>query len=183
MNTHFNLKASLVLAALFCLPVAQAALSSNDDYKASKNRIDAEYKAEKAACSPLSSNAKDVCVEQAKAREKIANAEVEYAHTGTSSDNNKLVVARAEAAYAVAKEKCDDKSGNDKDICVKEAKAAETKILADVKMGKKIDSAMQADLKAQRDANYKVSMEKCDAFAGDIKATCVNKVKATYGRG
>ena len=41
MTTHFNLKATLVLAAMFCLPAAQAALSSNDDYKASKARISA----------------------------------------------------------------------------------------------------------------------------------------------
>lgn len=182
MKTHFNIKASIVLAALFCLPVAQAALSSKDDYKASKTRIAADYKAEKAACAPMSGNAKDVCVEEAKAREKVALAEAEFAHTGTTSDANKVTVAKAESSYAVAKEKCDDKAGNDKDVCVKEAKAAETKILADVKMGKKIDSAMQDDVKTQRDANYKVSIEKCDALAGDAKSSCVANVKATYGK-
>lgn len=183
MKSNFKIKASIVLAALFCLPAAQAALSSKDDYKAQKTRISADYKTEKAACASLSGNAKDICVEESKGREKVALAEAEFAHTGTSSDGNKVTVAKAEAAYAVAKEKCDDKNGNDKDVCVKEAKAAETKILADVKMGKKIDSAMQDDLKTQRDANYKVSIEKCDALAGDAKSSCVANVKATYGKG
>lgn len=183
MKSNFKIKASIVLAALFCLPAAQAALSSKDDYKAQKTRIAADYKTEKAACASLSGNAKDICVEESKGREKVALAEAEFAHTGTSSDGNKVTVAKAEAAYAVAKEKCDDKNGNDKDVCVKEAKAAETKILADVKMGKKIDSAMQDDLKTQRDANYKVSIEKCDALAGDAKSSCVANVKATYGKG
>jgi hypothetical protein len=183
MKTHFNLKASIVLAALFCLPAAQAALTSKDDYKAQKTRIAADYKTEKAACAPMSGNAKDICVEEAKAHEKVALAEAEFAHTGSSSDGNKVTVARAESAYAVAKEKCDDKAGNDKDICVKEAKAAETKILADVKMGKKVDAAMQDDLKTQRDANYKVSIEKCESLAGDAKSNCITNVKATYGKG
>ena len=182
MKTNFNFKASIVLAALFCLPAAQAALTSKDDYKAHKTRIAADYKAEKAACAPMSGNAKDVCVEEAKAREKVARAEASFANTGTTSDGNKVMVAKAESAYAVAKEKCDDKAGNDKDVCVKEAKAAETKILADVKMGKKVDAAMQDDVKTKREADYKVNMEKCDALSGDAKSSCVANVKATYGK-
>ena len=39
----------------------------------------------------------------------------------------KVLVAKAESAYAVAKERCDDKSGNAKDVCVKEAKAVESR--------------------------------------------------------
>jgi hypothetical protein len=36
-------------------------------------------------------------------------------------------MAKVDADYAVAKEKCDDFSGNAKDVCVKEAKAAQVK--------------------------------------------------------
>ena len=35
------------------------------------------------------------------------------------------VFAKADATYNVAKEKCDDKAGNAKDVCVQEAKAIE----------------------------------------------------------
>ncbi|MCV2360606.1 MULTISPECIES: hypothetical protein [Roseateles] len=182
MNTQFKLKATLVLAALFCLPVAQAALSSNADYKASKTRIDADYKAEKAACAAMSGNAKDVCHEEAKAHEKVALAEAEFAHTGSTSDSNKVITAKAESAYAVAKEKCDDKSGNDKDVCVKEAKAIEAKALADVKLSKKINSAVKDDVQTKRDADYKVSIEKCDSMSGDAKSNCVASAKATFGK-
>ncbi len=183
MNLRFNLKASIVLAAMFCLPVAQAALTSKDDNKAAKTRIAADYKTEKAACAPMSGNVKDVCVEEAKAREKVALAEAEFAHTGSTSDSNKVIVAKAESAYAVAKEKCDDKSGNDKDVCVKEAKAIEAKALADVKLSKKIDTAVKDDVQTKRDADYKVGIEKCDSMSGDAKNTCVANVKATFGKG
>jgi hypothetical protein len=180
MNTNF--KASLLVTAILCLSTAQAGLASKSDYQAGKTRIGADYKAEKAACSALSGNSKDVCVEEAKAHEKVALAELEFAHTGSTKDSNKLIVAKAESAYAVAKEKCDDKAGNDKDVCVKEAKAIETKALADVKLGKKIDAAVKDDVQTKRDADYKVSIEKCDSMAGDAKTSCVATAKASFGK-
>jgi hypothetical protein len=82
----------------------------------------------------------------------------------------------------VAKEKCDDKAGNDKDFCVKEAKAVETRALADAKMGKQIGEAKKEASEDKRDADYKVALEKCDALAGDAKASCIAAAKAKYGK-
>jgi len=93
-----------------------------------------------------------------------------------------VTVAKAESNYAVAKEKCDDKSGNDKDVCVKEAKAIEAKALADVKMNKKIAAAVKDDLQTKRDAEYKVSLEKCDALSGDANSNCVASAKNSFGK-
>ncbi len=136
MKQHSTLKTALIVAALLALPVAQAATMTRDDYKTGKDRISADYKADKAACAPMAGNAKDVCVEEAKAKEKVARAELEYSYTGKPADQTKVMEVKAKTAYDVAKEKCDDKKGNDKDVCVKEAKAARTKALADIKMGK-----------------------------------------------
>ncbi len=182
MNKYFNLKVSLIVAAILVLPVAQAATMSKDDYKSGKTRISADYKADKAACAPLAANAKDICVEEAKAKEKVARAELEYSYTGKAKDQTKLMEVKAKSAYAVAKEKCDDKSGNDKDVCVKEAKAIETKALADAKMGKQIGEAKKDAAEDKRDADYKVAVEKCDALAGDAKASCIAAAKAKFGK-
>ena len=57
MKTSFKLKASLVVAALLSLSVAQAATVSKAEYKADKTRISADYKADKAACAALTANA------------------------------------------------------------------------------------------------------------------------------
>jgi hypothetical protein len=183
MNIQFNCKASLIMAALLALPLAQADTLSKSDYQAGKNRISADYKADKAACDSQSGNAKDVCIEEAKGKEKVARAELEYSYSGSREDQNKVWVAKAEAAYAVAKEKCDDKAGNDKDVCVKEAKAIETKALADAKFDKKVEKADKAANEATTDANYKVAIEKCDALAGDAKSSCVANAKARFGKG
>ena len=181
--THvFNLKTSLLVAAMLALPVAHAATMAKADYKTDKSRISADYKAGKAACASLASNAKDVCIEEAKAKEKVALAELEYAYTGKPKDQTKVLMAKAESNYAVAKEKCDDKAGNDKDVCVKEAKAIEVKALTDAKMGKQISEVKKDGAEDKRDANYKVAAEKCDALAGDAKASCMAAAKAKFGK-
>jgi hypothetical protein len=182
MHKHFTLKASFVVASMLMLPVAHAASMSKADYTAAKTRISAEYKSDKAACASLAGNAKDICVEEAKAKEKVARAELEYGFTGKAGDRTKVAVAKAESAYAVAKEKCDDQAGNAKDVCVKEAKAVETKALADAKMGKEIGEAKKDAAADKRDADYNVAVEKCDALAGDAKTSCIAAAKAKFGK-
>lgn len=182
MQHAFHLKASLIIAAMLALPMAQAANLSKDEYKASKTRISADYKADKTLCDAKAANAKDVCVEEAKAKEKVALAELEYSHTGKAGDQTKVLMTKAETDYKVAKEKCDDKAGNDKDVCVKEAKAVETKALAEAKAGKKVGDIKRDAAADVRDADYKVSIEKCDALSGDAKASCVSNAKAKFGK-
>ena len=182
MNNRFKLQASLIVAAVLALPVAQAANMAKEDYSSAKTRISADYKTDKAACAALAGNTKDVCVEQAKAKEKIARAELEYGYSGKPADQTKVMVAKAESTYAVAKEKCDDLAGNPKDVCVKEAKAVEVKALADAKLGKKIGEAKVEAVEDKKDANYKVEAEKCDALAGDAKASCMAAARMKFGK-
>jgi activator of HSP90 ATPase len=182
MKTSFNFKASLIVAALLSFSVAQAATLTKDQYKADKTRISADYKVDKTACDALKANAKDVCVQEAKAKESVARAELEYSYTGKAADQTKVLEAKAKSAYAVAKEKCDDQAGNAKDVCVKEAKAIEVKALADAKLGKKIGEAKKEASADKNDANYKVAIEKCDALAGDAKTSCVATAKTQFGK-
>src|SRR5512140_1219057 len=182
MNKLLTLKVSLVAAAMLALPVAHAATMTKADYKTGKTRISADYKADKAACAALAGNTKDICQQEAKAKEKVARAELEYDYTGKASDRNKVLVAKAESAYAVAREKCDDQAGNAKDVCVKEAKAVEVKALADAKLGKKIGEARKETVDDKRNADYKVAAEKCDAMAGDAKASCIAAATSNFAK-
>ena len=182
MSTNICFKALLVVAAVQAFTVAHAAGMAKAEYESHKTRISEVYKADKAACAAMAGNAKDVCVEEGKAKEKVARAELEYTYSAKPGDRHKLAVAKAEAAYSVAKEKCDDKSGNAKDVCVKEAKAVETKALADAKMSEEIGEAKK-DASAERsEADYKVQIEKCDAMAGDAKASCISAAKTKFGK-
>jgi hypothetical protein len=182
MKTLFSLNTSLIVAALLSLPMAQAATISKDEYKTTKDRISADYKADKKACDAMEGNAKDICVQEAKAKEKIAKAELQYSHSGKPVDQRKIIEAKADGAYEVAKEKCDDLKGNDKDVCMQEAKAAKTKALADAKMNTDIRDAKKDAANDRRDADYKVAAEKCDAMAGEAKTQCIANAKARYGK-
>ena len=182
MNKTLTLKTTLAFAALLALPLAQAATMSKPDYKAAKTRISADYKADKAACASFSANAKDICLQQAKGKDKVALAELEFGYTAKPADQTKILVAKAESTYAVAKEQCDDQAGNAKDVCVKEAKAVETKALADAKMGQQIGEAKTNASDAKRDADYTVAAERCEALAGDSKGACIVGAKARFGK-
>ena len=196
-----------VLSAALCFAASSgvmAAALSKADFKAAKGEISAVYKADKAACNALSGNAGDVCKEEAKGKEKVAIAELEMNQEPTEKHQYDLRMTKANAAYAVAKEKCDDFAGNAKDVCQKEAKSALVAAKADAKVAEKTAEASatankkSADANAtarakttevrrdaatdKRNADYAVAKEKCDAMAGDAKAGCIKNAKALYGQ-
>ena len=127
MYKLLHCKTGLAIAALIVTSSAFAATGNRTDYGAAKDRIGAELKADKAACDSHSGNQKDICLEQAKGKERVSLAEAEYNYTGKPADANRIAVEKADASYAVAKEMCDDKAGNAKDVCVTEAKATHKK--------------------------------------------------------
>ncbi len=174
---------ALIAATLsLCCGLAQAANFSKSVYDGAKEDIKTSYKADKDACGKLSGNAKDICMEEAKGREKVALAQLEYNYSGNAKDEAKLVEARYEARYEVAKERCDDRSGEAKDVCTREAKTAYEKSKADLKMNKKVAEAVDDAEEARIKADYKLASEKCNTMSGDTKDVCVNSAKARYNQ-
>ena len=193
MNTP-KLMIALFAAAGLCLAGGVSAQTMNKDARdqAIKN-AETQYKADKATCDALSGNAKDICTEEAKGKEKVAKAEAAAAYENTPKARENARLARADATYEVAKEKCDDLAGNAKDVCVKEAKATYTKAKADAKVDRvaadtrqdaaqKTANAQREATSDKRDADYKVAVEKCDALSGAAKDTCVQDAKMRYGK-
>jgi osmotically-inducible protein OsmY len=129
------------IALAFSAGAIAAETMSKDEYKSAQNRIAADYKSAAADCGSLSANAKDVCMAEARGKEKVAKAELEVRNKPSEKARYAVSVAKAEADYAVAKEKCDDKAGNDKTACLKQAKAAETRAKADAKAQMKTSDA------------------------------------------
>jgi hypothetical protein len=194
---------SMAIGLVFSAGVMAQAITK-DAYKAGEARIAAEYTADKAKCKMLSGNAKDICFAEAKGKERVADADLEASYEPTAKHRYDVLIAKAKADYAIADEKCDDQTGNNKDVCVKEAKAAETRVRADAEAQLKIWEANQeaiekttaTDSKARaegtaarqdaaaqmRDANYAVAKEKCDAIVGADSDRCVQEAKAKYGK-
>ena len=100
------------------------------EYRAEKERIEADAKVAKAKCDALKDNAKDICRAEAKATEKVSMAELENKRHGTPHSQYEVEKIKAETAYDVAKEKCEDKAGAEVSACKKAAKADEKAAIA-----------------------------------------------------
>ena len=188
----------VLLTAAFATSLAasaQAATTSitKSQYDDAKARAEAAYKMERAKCDSLAGNAKDICVAEAKAQMMRSEAKAKAAYKNTRGAWYDQQVKNADADYLVAKEKCDELGGNDKDVCVKEAKAARTKAIADAKAQRKTADAQGEARKEtnearhdaavdKRDADYKVELQRCDDLAGDAKDSCVQRAKRTFGK-
>ncbi len=190
MKYQHKLIAMAVAASFAC---GGAFALTKDEYKAQKDRIEADYKVNKNGCDSLKANAKDICVSEAKGTQKVAKADLEAQYKPSDKASFKAAEARADAAYDIAKEKCDDLAGNAKDVCVKDAKAAQVKAKSEAKVARaanevdtartqKIADARKEAVVDQNEANYKATVERCGTFAGDVKDRCVNDAKVRFGR-
>ena len=128
-----GLIATVLLASLCGMGAVQAQGMSADQHNAAKKQIEADHKAAKAQCDMLKDNAKDVCKEEADAKERTAKAELAQQHQPSSKHKREVDEAKAKGAYQVAKEKCDDLNGDAKSACKKQAEADHDKAKADIK--------------------------------------------------
>ena len=94
---------AMVASAGLCLAAGSPAQSMNKDQRdMAVKSAEAQYKQDKAACDSLSGNAKDICVEEAKGREKVAKADAEAAYLNTPKAREAARDARADASFDVA---------------------------------------------------------------------------------
>ena len=179
--------------ALSITVTAFGANLTNAEYKAGKIDASAKYKIEKEGCSALAGNAKDICIEEAKGHEKITKAELTQNYAPSDKHRYNVRLAKADAVYAVAKEKCDDLGGEAKDVFRKDVKSVFVSAKADATVAEKTSeaatTAMEKATDARKDAAtdksdaaYDVAKEKCDALANDFKTNCIKSAKVMYGK-
>ena len=91
--------------------------------------------------------------------------------------------ARAKAGYNASSQRCKDFSGNDRDVCMKKAKAKLSKAKADAKAA--FEGTAEAKLEAREvisKAEFAVAKERCDPLAGEAKDVCIAEAKAVYAK-
>jgi hypothetical protein len=101
--------------------------------KAEEDKIEADYKADKAKCSSMKGNEQEACEADAKGKEQVAKAELKAKYDPSPANQSKVAEAKAEHEYKVAKEKCDASKGKEESACEKEAKAKYDRAKADIK--------------------------------------------------
>ncbi len=179
-----------LIALAITLTLSAAAMAqglSKDDYKIGQDKISADYKSAKVTCDALSGNPKDICMAQAKGGEKVAKAELEASYKPSAKTRNEIRVVKARANYAVAREQCDEMTGNAKDVCVKEAKAAAVAAKADAKSDMKTDNAIEiADRKIAtakgiaKEQTFEARLQASETSAHARKDAALDKRDADY---
>lgn len=174
---------SIFIRALACSYFAFAAFAATANVDNSeKEHIKAEYKTNMEKCGSLSGNPRDVCKAEAKATEEKAEAKLKADAKPSAKASRHMQEEYADADYKVAMTKCDALTGNDKDVCKKEAKAAKVAALENSKTNKEITDRKSDASNAKNDADYAVDKEKCDALAGAAKDKCLAQAKLTHGK-
>ena len=185
------MKTSKLLLALFaaaglCVAGAgnAAQTMSKDAHDTAYKNAESQYKMDKAPATRCPATPRTSAWKRPRARKRSPRPRPTPRTRTRPRPARAARIAHADAAYDVAKEKCDDLSGNPKDVCVKEAKAAHVKAKADAKVDRvaadtrntateKTADARRDAAEDKRDADYKVAIEKCDSLAGPSKDACV----------
>jgi hypothetical protein len=175
-----SVRGVVLLIALAVPALAVSAAMSTSDYSVAKERAAIEYQAARTRCSPLSGNPRTLCLAEARAVERKAMAEAEARYRGTDSARRDATIESAEADFDVARTKCGAKTGNDRDDCIKEAKAVEVRTKAEAIANEKIAAVRRDGRDDERNAQYEVAIEKCEALAGTSKDQCLADAKAKY---
>ncbi|MEO7108084.1 MAG: hypothetical protein ABIZ09_17040 [Rhodoferax sp.] len=201
---HTTLNIAAIALCLSFGMAAHADTMTKAEFKNAKEKIETEYKAALVPCDALAGNPKKICVTEAKGNKKVAMANLDASNEPSVKAQRKASDAKAEATYDLAHQKCQDQAGNAKDVCIKEAKAADVAAKADAKAMMKTkeanadarttinkaatkasDKASDARNEAavdKTDAQYKVEKEKCDTMAGAAKDNCLNQAKVRFGK-
>jgi osmotically-inducible protein OsmY len=86
---------------------------------------------------------------------------------------------KAATEYKQASAKCDARSGNDKDICLAEARAARARNEADALAKYNNSEKGRASARAKvADADFEVAKARCDAQSGAEKDSCMDNAKS-----
>ncbi len=182
----------LVTAIAFTL-MAPANAMTKGEFQTASDRLVLDRKTAYEKCEPLARSAKTACVIEAKGQYDIAQLDLASKYKPSSKADLKVRTKRADVAYEIAKARCDDLTGNPKDVCRKDAKAAYVSAKADAKVSmvaaqtsskdvKKVAEARKDAAEDKSDALYAAAKERCDAMSGEAKTTCANDAKVKFGK-
>jgi hyperosmotically inducible protein len=179
----------LATAAGTCFAQAPTAALNHDPstYRNATEQTTAAYKAAVAKCDAKSANDKDICMAEAKVARVRGENQALAKYITSPQSRQKAGTNVADAEYALAKEKCDDKEGADKDSCLDNAKSVHTAAVADAKAASTSTGASGAGATAaggglvtttaSSDGAKAAAVDKCAQMGADAKTGCLVETK------
>ncbi|WP_229509579.1 BON domain-containing protein [Massilia sp. CCM 8734] len=171
------------LSAAFASAYAAETTTKTDTatYRTMTQKADADYKLASAQCKDMSGNARNLCMEEAKVTRARADLAALTDYNNTLKGRTKARTELANADYSLAKVKCADTSGAEKDSCMSNARAVHTAALADVKADRNIqvasngatDTMSPVTRTTTTDATKSAAVDKCAQVAGSPNTGCL----------
>ncbi|WP_229476661.1 BON domain-containing protein [Massilia rubra] len=168
------------LSAAFASAYAAETTTKTDTatYRTMTQKADADYKLASAQCKDMSGNARNLCMEEAKVTRARADLAALTDYNNTLKGRSKARTELANADYSLAKVKCADTSGAEKDSCMSNARAVHTAALADVKADRNIqvastDTMSPVTRTTTTDATKAAAVDKCAQVAGSPNTGCL----------
>ena len=171
--------AGLLASAMSAYAAAPTAALNHDPatYRNVTQKAAADYKLATNACKDMNGNAKTICMEEAKAARAHTEADAVAQYNNTTAGRARARNAVADADLAVAKAKCADATGAEKDSCLANANAVHTAAIAEVRADRAVAGATPVTTATTtaattRDATKAAAVEKCAEVAG-AKTGCL----------
>lgn len=175
----------LLAAALGWTGVAAAQQPAPDRdaaYQQAMDGAEAVFDAAKARCDAVAGIPHEICVADARATRVRTEEEAGAARKNTLAAYTQARMRIASAFHERDKTRCNAVVGNDREVCLRQAKATLVAIQADARADRKAIEARLDARDAKIDAEYRVALQRCDAFAGEVKDGCVSTARTTYGK-
>ncbi len=180
-------------AALACGGSGFAApLLSKDELKANKVRIEEQFDQAQSRCKRVEGHARELCNEKARGERDIQAAELQMRSEPTIENDQKLRLAKAEAAYSVALVNCKAMLGAARSVCRDDAKSVFESARAEAKLHQEVvaqnlnsesqvrERTARADRVAQ--AQFNAARERCEMLPGEARTACLADARQRFGR-
>lgn len=160
----------------------QAGEDAKTTYQYAMDTAEAAHDAAKSQCDAMAGVPHDICVANARAARIRIEEEATAAHKNTLAAYTQARMRIATAFHDRDKTRCGTLVGNDREVCLAQAKATLVTLQADARADRKAIEARLDANDAKIDAEYRVALQKCDAFAGAVKDGCVSTARTAYGK-
>jgi len=160
----------------------QPALDAKTVHQQAMAAAESTYDAAKLRCDALAGIPHEICVAEARAARVRVEEEAGAAYKNTLAAYIQARMRIASAYHERDKTRCSAAVGNDREVCLRQAKAILVASQADARADRKAIEARLDAHDVKLDAEYRVALQKCDAYAGDVKEGCVSTAKTAYGK-
>lgn len=113
----------LVLTLALCTGAAAQGMSPGE-YRAARKTVESDFTTARTGCEPMLANVKDLCFADVRGREAVALAELQAEYQPSARASHDVRLAKAEAAFALARERCDDQPSAKQRSCILDAGTA-----------------------------------------------------------